>query len=82
MSGSCSVEDFLAVPPAPVYDRVIMNPPFTRGQDVTHVQHALRFVRPGRRLVAVMPASIKSRADKAARAFRAHGRRGVRVVRG
>ena len=64
------VKDFLTVPPTPVYDRVVMNPPFTRGKDVTHVQHALKFVRPGGRLVAVMPASIKSRADKAARALR------------
>jgi predicted RNA methylase len=66
-----TVRDFLTVRPEPVYHRVVMNPPFTRGQDVTHVSHALKFVRPGGRLVAVMPASIKSRADKAARAFRA-----------
>jgi predicted RNA methylase len=66
-----TVADFLAVRPEPAYDRVVMNPPFTRGQDVTHVRHALRFVRPGGRLVAVMPASIKSRADQGARALRA-----------
>jgi predicted RNA methylase len=66
-----TVADFLTVHPEPVYDRVVMNPPFARGQDVTHVRHALRFVRPGGRLVAVMPASIKSRADKAARQLRA-----------
>ena len=73
-----TVRDFLTVTPDPVYDRVIMNPPFTRGQDVAHVGHALRFVRPGGRLIAVMPSSVQSRADKAATAFRgvvdqAHG---------
>ena len=46
--------DFLAVPPRPVYDRVIMNPPFTRGADAKHVLHALRFVKPGGVLVSVM----------------------------
>lgn len=36
------------------YDRVIMNPPFTRNQDVKHVEHALKFLKPGGKLVAVM----------------------------
>jgi predicted RNA methylase len=63
------VADFLTVQPVPQYDRVIMNPPFTRGADVRHVMHALKFVRPGGRLVAVMPASAPDRLDKAAIAF-------------
>lgn len=62
--------DFLATAPGR-YDRVLMNPPFTRGADVRHVRHALRFVRPGGRLIAVMPRNILDRADKAARALRA-----------
>lgn len=46
--------DFLTARPDPVYDRVVMNPPFTRGADVQHVQHALTALRPDGRLVAVM----------------------------
>lgn len=49
-----TVADFLAVPPQPVYDRVVMNPPFTQGADMAHVQHALRFLAPGGLLVSVM----------------------------
>jgi Domain of unknown function (DUF4942)/Methyltransferase small domain len=52
--------DFLQVPPDPKYDRVVMNPPFSKGQDIRHVWHAFKFLRPGGRLVAVMPASVKA----------------------
>lgn len=48
------VADFLAVPAQPQYDRVVMNPPFTRGTDVAHVEHALRFLKPDGLLVSVM----------------------------
>jgi hypothetical protein len=30
-----------------------MNPPFANGADITHIKHALSFVRPGGRLVAI-----------------------------
>lgn len=53
--------DFLAIEPSPEYDRVLMNPPFRRGQDIEHVRHALKFVRPGGLLVAVMPSGPRSR---------------------
>ena len=36
------------------YDRVVMNPPFTRDQDITHVEHALKWLAPGGILVAIM----------------------------
>lgn len=47
--------DFLRVEPAQLgrFDGVIMNPPFRMGADVAHVRHALRFLRPGGRLVAI-----------------------------
>lgn len=35
------------------FDAVIMNPPFADGQDIAHIQHALRFLKPGGRLVAI-----------------------------
>lgn len=48
------VADFLTVPAAPDYDRVVMNPPFTGGADIQHVRHALQFIKPDGLLVAVM----------------------------
>lgn len=47
------VTDFLTVSPYEV-DRVVMNPPFTRGQDIEHVTHALKFLKPGGVLVAIV----------------------------
>ncbi|OAH41023.1 hypothetical protein AX289_30590 [Methylorubrum populi] len=62
--------DFLQQDPHPSFDRVVMNPPFTRDQDIRHVEHALRFLRPGGRLVAIMSGGIIFRQGRAA-AFRA-----------
>ena len=61
----CSVfcGDFLTVAPHADYDRVIMNPPFTRLQDTRHVLHALKFVRPGGLLVSVMGNGVTHRSD-------------------
>lgn len=52
------VADFLSTRPEPRYDRVIMNPPFTRGADIAHVQHALGYLKPDGLLVSVMPHSV------------------------
>lgn len=38
----------------PEVDRVVMNPPFAKGQDIKHVAHAYQFLKPGGRLVAIM----------------------------
>lgn len=65
------VADFLATSPQPVYDRVVMNPPFARLADIAHVEHAWRALRPGGRLVAVMSAGVTFRQTAAATAFRA-----------
>lgn len=35
------------------FDRVIMNPPFTNGADIKHIEHALTKLKPGGRLVAI-----------------------------
>ena len=35
------------------FDRVVMNPPFINGADIKHIQHALHFLKPGGRLVAL-----------------------------
>jgi phospholipid N-methyltransferase len=42
------------------YDRIIMNPPFERFQDVEHVRHAYDLLNPGGRLVAIMGASVNN----------------------
>ncbi|MBU9236589.1 DUF3560 domain-containing protein [Burkholderia multivorans] len=35
------------------FDKIIINPPFANGQDIAHISHALRFLAPGGRLVAI-----------------------------
>lgn len=55
------VQDFLTMTPSPIFDRVIMNPPFTKRQEAAHVLHALQFLKPGGRLVSVMSAGIEFR---------------------
>lgn len=64
------VVDFLTVPPEPRYDRVVMNPPFTKSADIAHVEHALRFLKPGGLLVSVMSWAVTYQTRKTAR-FRA-----------
>lgn len=65
------VADFLTTVPQPVYDRVVMNPPFARQADITHVNHAYGAVKSGGLLVAVMSAGVTFRQTEAAVVFRA-----------
>lgn len=37
------------------YDRVLMNPPFERKQAIDHINHAYWMLRPGGRIVAILP---------------------------
>jgi predicted RNA methylase len=62
--------DFLTIEPEAKYDRIVMNPPFANRADVRHVLHALRFLAPGGRLVAVMSAGVTFRSDKLTVEFR------------
>lgn len=65
--------DFFDVTPSyqGKFDRVLMNPPFDGGRDIDHVTHALTFLKPGGRLVAVMSAGTEYREDSKATKFRA-----------
>ncbi len=63
--------DFMEIAPTPRYDRVVMNPPFENQQDVKHVMHAFKFLKPGGRLVAIMSPSWQTRQDATAVNFRA-----------
>lgn len=46
--------DFLQADGIGPFDRVIMNPPFEKLQDIDHVRHAFAMLKPGGRLVSVM----------------------------
>ena len=37
----------------PGFDRIIMNPPFDMGIDIKHIKHAMQFLKPGGRIVAL-----------------------------
>lgn len=52
------------------YDRILMNPPFERGQDMEHVRRAYRLLAPGGRLVAIMSSGTFSRTGAKEDAFR------------
>lgn len=57
--------DFLTVAPDEIgsFDAVIMNPPFTMRSDIRHTLHALKFLRPGGTLAAlVMDTSHREKA--------------------
>lgn len=63
------IADFLTVEPEPT-DRVVMNPPFSRQQDIQHIEHAWQFVKPGGRLVSIASVGVAFRQDRRATAFR------------
>ncbi|MCP1357404.1 LPD38 domain-containing protein [Aneurinibacillus migulanus] len=52
------------------YDKIIMNPPFEKGQDIDHVRHAYELLKPGGKIVAIMSEGPFYRSDKKATAFR------------
>lgn len=45
--------DFLDYSPVLRYSKILMNPPFHRGQDIKHILHARSLLRPGGILVAI-----------------------------
>lgn len=63
-------DNFLELnPPGPEsdelpFDRIVMNPPFSNGADIDHVSHALKFLKPTGRLVAIMSAGVKTASTK------------------
>ena len=52
------------------YDRIVMNPPFSDGRDIQHVQHAYNLLKPGGRMVAIMGEGAFFHSNKRAEAFR------------
>lgn len=51
--------NFLDTAPEPAFDMVVMNPPFYGRHYAKHVRHALRFLKPGGKLVAILPATAR-----------------------
>ena len=51
--------NFLDQPAQAEFDKVVMNPPFYGRHYVKHVNHALKFLKPGGSLVAILPASAR-----------------------
>jgi len=69
----CTLGDFLKPFPFDhrTFDRVVMNPPFGKQQDLAHVTKAYSLLAPGGRLVAIMSAGVTFRGDRRTQAFRA-----------
>ena len=53
------------------YDRIVMNPPFEKGQDIEHVRHAYEnCLKEGGRVVSIMSEGPFFRSDKKSQEFR------------
>jgi hypothetical protein len=66
---AASYGDFIDMPLGQ-FDRVLMNPPFERQQDIEHVRLAFEHLKPGGRLVAVVSAGTLSRNNRKTTEFR------------
>ena len=56
---SVLVANFLETLPTPSYDRILMNPPFYGRHYAKHVTHALKFLKPGGTLTAILPITAR-----------------------
>jgi predicted RNA methylase len=56
--------DFLEVEPLATFSHVLMNPPFSKGQDARHILRAFEWLRPGGRLVSVASPGVLFRRDR------------------
>ena len=61
-------DDFLTFIPEKKYTAIVMNPPFSKGQDIEHVTKAIEMAE--RIVVAITSASVMFRNDKKTEAFR------------
>ncbi len=60
--------DFLQI--SEKYDKIVMNPPFEKGQDIDHIKHAYSLLNDGGRVVCIMSEGPFYRSDKKATEFR------------
>ena len=66
-------EDFLSLSPDDLglFDAIVANPPFSNNQDIEHVTHMLKFLKPGGILSVITSTRWMTGAQKAHREFRA-----------
>lgn len=57
----CDFLAWAALSASYTYDRIVMNPPYSEGRWQAHLQAAAGMLRPGGRLVAILPASAKGK---------------------
>lgn len=64
--------DFLTVTPEEIglFDAIVANPPFTRGMDMKHVEHMLKFLKPGATLSVLTSTSWEAGSQRRQAAFR------------
>lgn len=69
--GFCVIhDDFLKLKPKQKYTKVVMNPPFERGQDCLHIQRAYDWLIPAGKLVAIASHSITCNSRNSYKEFR------------
>jgi len=44
-----------------IYDRAILNPPFTKFQWISHIEHSYKFLKPGGKLVSITPDALNNK---------------------
>jgi len=65
--------DFLEMTPEDIggrFDLIVANPPFSKGQDVQHIMHMWKFLKPGGQLIAMSSPAIKTNNQKKYKDFR------------
>jgi hypothetical protein len=62
--------DFFSCRPAPLYDKIVMNPPFSKQQDIDHILYAFKFLKVGGILVSIVSESPFFRINKKSIEFR------------
>ncbi len=63
-------KDFLTKAPKPQFNFVVMNPPFSRQQDIDHILHAHKFLKPHGKLVSIAGAGVNFRTNRKTMDFR------------
>lgn len=66
----CYQADFMEWDPDRAFDRIVMNPPYSKGRWKAHTLRANGMLAPGGRLVALLPVSARNDAEVAAIATR------------
>jgi Methyltransferase small domain len=62
--------NFLDMQPSPVYDKILMNPPFSKNVYADHIRHAYKFLVPGGCLVAIAPSGYTTAGNGIPKRFR------------